>query len=326
MSSAARPLVVGIAGWHAVKMRNGELNVIGDVCNAMSSLGAVVHFIPLLGDDRAAEAYLCSEEPRFDAIVWWHWSGVSSDEMRRIRRSRPGTRMIMYNWDDPHSRCIADHWLDGRFSSDLYDMAFTSSGENAHLGRYAFPFEPLPPPVLVSRCVFPARGSHEFSYDVYFACTNMYSSPSDVKTSMNRASVVRRLSSIFGSSFGFFGPDRVRPYAPASYRRQLTYDETLSEPARARVCINIDGAEGAEYMNERMVTLMGCGSLIVTNGGSDLAVCASSEDDFVREVQRCVAEWDSDWAWRMRSSARAFASEKLDSSVWAARVLRACHS
>jgi hypothetical protein len=315
---------VAIAGWHGVRMANGELNVIGDVMGCMSAMGASVYFIPLLGDEKASDAFLCSSEPHFDAIVWWNWSGVKTEDMRRIRRARPRTKMIMYNWDDPHSRCIPDHWLDGRFSSDLYDMAFTSAGENAQLGRYAFPFETLYPPVLVARCARPVRDSHDFAYDVYFACTNMYSAAGDVKTSMNRANIVRRLSSIFGPSFGFFGPPAMRSFAPTSYRRQLSYDETLREPANARVCINIDGADGEGYVNERMVTLLACGSLVVTNGSNSLAVCANTEDDFVREVQRCVAESGADWAWRTRAAARAAAEERLDSAAWARRVLRAC--
>lgn len=323
----SEPKRIAIVGWHGTTMPCGEPNVIGDVMQCMMEAGAVVVFVADRGEDASIQRFLASAEPALDAIVWWNWSGVSVEDMARARRLRPGTKMIMYNWDDPHCRAIPKHWLDGRFTGDLYDYGFVSARENPHLGVYAFPFETLYPPVLVSRCQRSLR-SIPFTYNVYFACTNLYERDEDVKTDLRRGYILRQLSAYFGESFRLFGPDHIRAAAPASYREHIGYERTLVEPRYARVCINMNGADGDGYMNERLVTLFGCGALIVTNGVFEEGTCvlAQTDDEFVEAVKRCVRESDAEWAWTMRDRARRFAEEQLDTSKWVTRVLRACSS
>ncbi len=294
----------------------------------MKKIGVEVLFFAAARGDRYNVETLLDPSLALDAVVWWAWGCASVDFMKALRRARPDLKSVMYNWDDPHCRITAEHWESGRFTEDIYDYVLASAGENAHLGRYAFPFGTLHPPVLISRCPCPVRGGaaaeRQFEYDIYFACTNLYDGTKDVQTTINRSTVVRMLSERYGSRFGFFGPEKITKFAPASYRRSLTYAETLVEPRKAKVCININGADGEGYMNERICTLLAAGSLIVSNGDVPFTVRAQTEEEFVAAVHKCVFEFNSDWAWDMRSGARDYARRNLDSSVWAKRIVDVC--
>lgn len=195
-------------------------------------------------------------------LIWWNWSQITADAMKRIKHDHYERIFCAYNWDDPHC------WIMPRDCLRYFDITFSSCWET--LGRYAefgVPMSRYLVPSFDPSIHYPDYNP-DYECDVSFMCTNLYSAKDidhDHRILVDRHSMVQALDADDRINFHLYGPERIRHAAPKSYRGEISYDTNRLAFYNSKVSINVHGAYGDGYLNERVFTILGSKGLLLTD-------------------------------------------------------------
>jgi len=205
---------------------------------------------------------LLEEDP--DVIVWWY-IGIPAKNMGFIHKLHEHRYHIFFNWDDPF--CWSNLELQLADKVKNFDLAAVTceSSRQRYLDHgtkeylYLLPgHDPKvhqPPPEKNYVC------------DVLMCCTNLYESKEmfpDQWTS--RAKLVEALDAHPDIVLHLYGPESFAKRFPNSYQGFLAYKDNSEKFGNARInlCTHVT-CQGDGYLNERTITIMGSGGLLLVD-------------------------------------------------------------
>ena len=111
------------------------------------------------------------------------------------------------------------------------------------------------------------NGPIKYECDVLMCCTNIYESEETFDTQwVNRAKLLDALEAADDIEFHLYGPPHLKERFPRSYQKNLPYAENWEKFSTARInlCTHVT-CEGDGYLNERFVTILGSGGLLLVD-------------------------------------------------------------
>lgn len=204
------------------------------------------------------DAMLKEFDPKY--VLWWNWSSITDEELEKIRIKHYERIFAVFNWDDPHC------WINGCNKMKNFDISFSTCygtlNNYKELGvKYAHYLLPGFSPITHFY-----EPNHQYECDVSFVCTNLYrkgSADHDDKILIDRYQMVQSLENDDRINFHLYGPEHLREAAPNSYRGPISYENNRLVFSNSKVNINVHGAYGDGYLNERTVTILGSKGLML---------------------------------------------------------------
>ena len=173
-------------------------------------------------------------------------------------------RIKLFNWDDPWS-VMNDELSNVDCIDDVYSCCLDTKeyylSKGAKTWTYLTPFyNPI-----IHYPDFDAR----YRCDVSFVCTNLYTDLPINK--VDRSELMLALSREKDIVFHVYGPDSISFLCPENYRGPILYTENRKIFTSSKVNISLHITKGRGYINERCVTILASGGLLLmdTNEGVD---------------------------------------------------------
>lgn len=217
-------------------------------------------------------------------ILFWNWNTITDENLEMIKMNYPEKVFIMFNWDDPHC------WMTPLKKVRHFDLSFSTcvatlknyTASGVSLSKYLLPG------------YSPSTHFYEFdknyACDVSFICTNLYKHGSgirDDKIIVDRYSILNELDKDSRFKFRLYGPNHLKSSAPASYHSEIPYEKNRLVFSNSKINLNIHGAIGDGYFNERTFTILGSGGLLLIDNIPGLS-------KILTPGVNCVALNDSD--------------------------------
>lgn len=198
----------------------------------------------------------------FDAkyILFWNWSCISEDELKLVKNNNYEKVFIIFNWDDPHC------WLKEKNMFKYFDISYSTcygtlqnyKSLGVKISKYLLPG--------YSQLTHYYDKDNSYKCDVAFLCTNLYKknqNGTDSRILVDRESLVKMLDQDPNINFHLYGPPSIKHAAPSSYRGFIPYEKNRLVFSNAKININVHGANGDGYLNERAITILGSGGLML---------------------------------------------------------------
>jgi hypothetical protein len=241
------------------------------------------------------------QDERPDGVLWWCLS-ISSDSFVRIKGALSGLKYWYFNWDEPFN------WHDAELAvkAPHFDAVFVCCQETTQRwldhgcprAVYCLPgfdpelFRPLEP--------------EEYRYDVSMVLTNLYGDRGKYPDqAVNRRELIDQLyqkQGEHGYRLALFGPEFLGDLYPESYVGYCRYEDLnqIFNESRINLTTHVIGNR-AGYLNERTVTLIGSGSLILIDPIKELdqnlldkRTCLVLDPERpVEQIKRILKNYDS---------------------------------
>lgn len=304
---------------------------IAPATDALRRLGHVVEpFGWLLEQPHSQERFQeRMQQHNDDVVVFWNWRQPPLEAFEVARKH--AKYVVLYDWDAPYVWYCNDSChaaCQPRAKSALLDVALTCSTESiqrfrhngASLARILYPtFDPVKhfyDPQSVYEC------------DVAFICTNVYES-GDLSPGYSPL-VYRKplLDSIYAArelfSFRIYGPPALAALYPECYGGKFVrYDENRHVFSSAKVSLNHHAVDAPAYLNERTVTMMASGAVMLVDRSAgptgalregvdcemygSIAECLDKIDQLCKDAERRVT---------LRQTAAATAQRLFNQDTW----------
>jgi spore maturation protein CgeB len=270
--------------------------------NAFVSIGYTVETYPLFQFSQDAhdrkdnwQDHMCTyiERVRPGVILWWFMNPKFEALSEVIGSCGAGTIQCLFNWDDPFCWDVKE--LDVANKAKLFDLVFCTCKESveryvSHGAKHAF----FLPPAFDSNIHYPLSAVEEpsqelvqkYTCDVSLCATNLYADSSRYPDQrINRKLLVDKLyaaslSGVF--SFKIFGGENLKPEYPASYGGYCPLNENRLAFSLGRIALTTHvTASHHGYLNERFVTIMACGGLMLSDSVSGIEEHATPDRHFI---------------------------------------------
>lgn len=239
---------------------------------------------------------VCDEiEQGFDTILVWNRSFTPSfvSKLREVTDN-----LYLFNWDDPHSIKTTEIYGIAPF----FDKVFSSceSCREKYLSLGAKEFYYLPPCYGTDH--FPDFDS-TFQCDIAFTCTNMY------RQFKNQRYEICQSLEKSDLDFCLYGPEKLKKDFPRSYRQYILYNINRKLFSSAKICLSTHVQDGKYYLNERDITILASGGLLLTDkitGMEDILSLNGElcyivlEKDIVSQVKKILENYDQYLPYRQR--------------------------
>lgn len=262
-------------------------------------------------------------------ILFWNWNSISYDELAMIKMNHSDRVFMVFNWDDPHC------WLKPMPKLKFFDISLSTCSSTLNnytnlgvsLSKYLLPG------------FSPSIHYHEldtsYACDVSFMCTNLYKNGAhdrDDNILVDRFSMVQALDNDSRFHFRLYGPHHLRLSVKKSYHSEVPYEKNRLVFSNSKININVHGAYGEGYLNERTFTILGSGGLMLIDNipGLDRILtpnvnCVVIEDtDPIKmcdQINNILINYDKYYAIRM--AGLELANKFFTYDVWADTILNA---
>lgn len=262
-------------------------------------------------------------------ILFWNWGTIDQSDIEMIKMNHADKVFMIFNWNDPHC------WLKPVPKMKYFDISlstclgtlsnYTNSGVS--LSKYLLPG------------FSPSSHFHEidstYMCDVSFMCTNLFASGStdrDDKILVDRTSMIQALDKDPRFKFRLYGPEHLKPCAQRSYRFEVPYEKNRLVFSNSKININVHGAYGEGYLNERTFTILGSGGLLLIDNipGLDRVLtpgvnCVVIRDTNPKKICDQVNEILMNYAdyYPIRMAGLELANRYYTYDVWVDKVLDA---
>ena len=221
-------------------------------------------------DDIVAHFSKFIESHKPDGIFWWCLS-IETDHFISIKKSFPNLKYWYFNWDEPYNWNGAELEL----KAPYFDSVFVSCLEST--SRYLLNGCPkavycLPgfDPELFFPYIDPI-----YKTDVSMIMTNLYSDtslyPDQVSNRHRLVDLIYKGQAEHGYRFTIYGPEFLKELYPDSYQGYCKYTDLnrVFNESRINITTHVVGDKGG-YLNERTITLIGSGALILIDNVKQL--------------------------------------------------------
>lgn len=215
----------------------GSLNHVDNVLNDMKRL--LNNFVPDI------------------CIIWNRYFSVEA--VKLVKQTNPKCINKFFNWDPPVSIINGEVDKICKECDEVYvsDMGTRKLYENFNLSwSYLLPF-------YDKNLHYPDYDSN-YECDVAFVTTNLYSNYVGNQV-INREKLVNYLYSQIDIKFHLYGPKHIGNKYPRAYRGSIPYEINRKVFSSAKINLNPHGDSGDRYLNERNITILASGGLMLVD-------------------------------------------------------------
>ena len=212
---------------------------------------------------------------KIDIVLWWHININIEDLHKIILDTKPETKHIFYNWDDPYSWSFPETAKKVKY----FDCAFTccknSLKNYLEYGVKEAYFVCAGFSRSVNHILEDGNIGNKYACDISIACTNLYENkvtyPNQI---INRKKLIDTLyanQTKYGYTFHIYGPDKFKNMYPDSYKGYISYEalNLLFNRSKINICTHVVGNQSC-YLNERACLIAGSGGLLLVDNVKDL--------------------------------------------------------
>jgi hypothetical protein len=343
------PRLLLIAGWH-----HSTQSLKAVAAEWAATQGPSLFFPSLLhaAEGRGRALVKVAAAARFgprDVVLLWAWSTFSVDDMRDMREGlAQGVTLALYNWDDPHAWTVASNRMAERAA--LLDVALTCcrgsvaryNAAGASRAAYLVPTfraEDFEVGGAGAGAGTGAGTAAEGDTDVLFCCTNLYANAAAFPNALVRRydllEAVAAHCAARGYTLAVYGPPGQLgvPFLAQHLRGPLPYERNAAAFAAAKVCLNHHVTIGDGYLNERCVTTLASGGVMLVDRqeGLESVLAIGEECAAYGSIPECLSQIDAlvvdaDARGRMRRAARAAAEGRFGVSNFTRVLAEAARS
>jgi hypothetical protein len=224
-----------------------------------------VQTFPYLVEKQGGLLSLLSNQ-QFDVILFWAMCVSEAETFRLVREKCPHSKIVLFNWDDPHAWTISCNQMTKR--APYIDLVLTSSAESVpwYLKNGSKKAIVCYPTYSPNRHRF--EPSPEYKCDISFICTNLYTSSEFNTQLLSRKGLLDSIYKLHCEGriqFDLYGFPFLQDHYPRCYKRQIVYEENYKVFSSSRICLNQHVYNGDQYLNERTITIMASGGVMLVD-------------------------------------------------------------
>lgn len=257
-------------------------------------------------------------------ILFWHWSQITEDEMTQLKKNFPNLVFVLYNWDDPYCWHVNNTKI-----FKYFDIVFCSCSEYIEKYKKEGVKKVIYLPPAFSPNIHYPEIKEEYRCDVSFVCTNFYSEKV-TDNLVDRLELVKRLDSDPEIDFHLYGNEAIRRAGIKSYKKFINYGDNRYVFSSSKININIHGAYGEEYLNERTVTILGSGGVMLIDnmpgiekhlkdGENCILLKSTNVDDVMKQIKDILSNYDK--YLPIMNNAYKLGNEKYTYAHWAKKII-----
>jgi len=136
-----------------------------------------------------------------------------------------------------------------------------------------------------------------FSCDISFLGTNLYSGKEFPNKSLNRKII---LDKIYNNNYNLkiYGPDFLKNHYPNAYQKYITYNDCFKIFSNSKICLNISPLENIEnngkfYYSERLPQIFACESIMLSNNNFFPLLIPDEDYIFIDNIDDLLPKIDS---------------------------------